>query len=362
MSNALRRGMRDSSAVLGVRHRTLAIVFLASALLAAPAVARAANCTPDPSWGTPNRAYAEQVAVQLNQQRAANGLGPLLVSPLLTDSAEWKSLHMAYYGYLGHDDPAPPVARAADQRMYDCGYTFEVTIGEDIADGFSTPSSVVAAWMGSAGHRANILGTAFTVMGVGVASDASGFPYWTVDFGGYTDPGSVSAGADPTPAPTPTQPPATTPPPATTSTPTTTASTPTTASPKPLGGATTVGGGSTGGGTAKSGPASPQSDIGTPVSLASDLVAEPDHVRAHPGKVKILHPLRNDKNPDSKPLRILRVLHQPHGSRARVMHGGRSIRLRLPGRAHGMKRLVYLVATATGETARGVVKIKTVRS
>ena len=172
---------------------------LAGVLLAAPAIARAANCTPDPAWGTPNTAYAAQVAVQLNQQRAANGLGPLLVSPLLTTSAEWKSLHMAYYGYLDHNDPAPPVARTAEDRIADCGYTFQVAIGENIADGFSSPSSVVAAWMGSDGHRANILGASFTVMGVGVAADSSGAEFWTVDFGGYTDPGSVSAGADPTP-------------------------------------------------------------------------------------------------------------------------------------------------------------------
>jgi uncharacterized protein YkwD len=354
--------MRDSSAVLGVRHRTFALVFLVSALLVAPAIARADNCTPDSSWGTPNTAYAEQVAVQLNQQRAANGLGPLLVSPLLTNSAEWKSLHMAFYDYLDHSDPAPPVARTAEDRIADCGYTFPVEIGENIAEGFSTPSSVVAAWMGSEGHRDNILGASFTVMGVGAATDASGAYFWTVDFGGFTDPGSVAAGADPTPTPTP----APTKPVTTTSPPTTsTGSTPTTstATPTPTGGTTTVGGSTTGGGSEKkSGSASAQAGgIAAPVTLASHLVAMPDSVKAHPGKVKILHPLANDENPDTAPLRIVRVLHQPHGSRARVLRGGRSIRLRLSHRTHGTKRLVYVVATATGETARGVVRIVTAR-
>ena len=335
---------------------------LAGVLLAAPAIARAANCTPDPSWGTPNTAYAEQVAVQLNQQRAANGLGPLLVSPLLTNSAEWKSLHMAHYGYLDHNDPAPPVARTAEDRMADCGYTFQVAIGENIADGFSTPSSVVAAWMGSDGHRANILGASFTVMGVGVAADSSGFEFWTVDFGGYTDPGSVAAGADPTPppAPAPPQPVTAAPPPATTSTPT--ASTPTTSTTKTGGGTTTSGGSTGGGGSSAKGASAQVGSVVAPVTLASHLVAEPDRVKAHPGKVKILHPLRNDDNPESAPLRIVRVLHQPHGSRVRVMHGGRKIRLRLPHRAHGTKRLVYLVTTASGVEARGVVTIVTVPS
>ena len=259
---------------------------LAGVLLAAPAIARAANCTPDPSWGTPNTAYAEQVAVQLNQQRAANGLGPLLVSPLLTNSAEWKSLHMAHYGYLDHNDPAPPVARTAEDRMADCGYTFQVAIGENIADGFSTPSSVVAAWMGSDGHRANILGASFTVMGVGVAADSSGFEFWTVDFGGYTDPGSVAAGADPTPppAPAPPQPVTTAPPPSTASTPT--ASTPTTSTTKTGGGTTTSGGSTGGGGSSAKGASAQAGSVVAPVTLASHLVAEPDRVKAHPGKVE----------------------------------------------------------------------------
>jgi uncharacterized protein YkwD len=353
------RGMPDSSAVLGVRHRTLALVFLVGAMLVAPTIARADNCTPDPSWGTPNTAYAEQVAVQLNQQRAANGLGPLLVSPLLTDSAVWKSLHMAFYDYLDHSDPAPPVARTAEDRIADCGYTFPVTVGENIAEGFPTPSSVVSAWMGSEGHRENILGTSFTVMGVGAATDASGAYFWTVDFGGFTDPGSVAAGADPTPTPTPTptqpvptQPVTTTAPPPS-STPTGTTSTGTTAT------TTTAGTTTAGGGTSKKGSTPPEglNGIGTPVTLASHLVAMPDKVKAHPGRAKILHPLANDKDPDSAPLRILRVVDQPHGSRARVLRGGRSIRLRLSHTTHGTKRLVYLVTTATGETARGIVRI-----
>ena len=96
------------------------------------------------------------------------------------------------------------------------------------------------------------------------------------------------------------------------------------------------------------------------MTLASHLVAEPDRVKAHPGKVKILHPLRNDENPESAPLRIVRVLHQPHGSHVRVLHGGRKIRLRLSHRTHGTKRLVYLVTTASGVEARGVVTIVTV--
>ncbi|MEO9177307.1 MAG: hypothetical protein ABI317_17470, partial [Gaiellales bacterium] len=68
------------------RFRTLAALTVATAAVLAPGVARAStSCTPDTSWGTLSPSFEAQVAVQLNQQRAANGdLPPLQVSPLLT--------------------------------------------------------------------------------------------------------------------------------------------------------------------------------------------------------------------------------------------------------------------------------------
>ena len=49
------------------------------------------------------------------------GLGALSVSSSLTASAEWKSLDMAGFGYLAHDDPSP-VGRTVAQRLDACGY------------------------------------------------------------------------------------------------------------------------------------------------------------------------------------------------------------------------------------------------
>jgi uncharacterized protein YkwD len=361
--------------VIVARHRCVALLFLAFALLAAPAIARADNCTPDASWGRLDRAMAQQAAVQLNQQRAANGLGALGLSPTLTASAEWKSLHMGFYDYFDHSDPAPPVARDAGQRMHDCGYA-GLGIGENIAEGFNTPSSVMTAWMNSPGHRANILGAQFAVMGIGVGISPGGLYYWTVDFGSVADAGTVPVGTAPTPpAPTPTTPPAPTPPapsvpsapaptvPATTTTPKATVP------PTPVKSTTT---GTTAGtattaaaiaaAAATSGTvASKESAIGTPVSSTSQLVAMPDKFHARPGRPRILHPLGNDQNPSAKPLRILKVLKQPKGSTAHVVQTGSAIRLRLPRSAHGAQRLVYLVSTAGGEVARGMITVITRR-
>ncbi len=51
-----------------------------------------------------------------------------------------------------------------------------------IAAGQRTPQDVVAAWMGSSGHRANILNCALTQIGVGHATGGSYGHYWTQNF------------------------------------------------------------------------------------------------------------------------------------------------------------------------------------
>ena len=56
--------------------------------------------------------------------------------------------------------------------------------GENVAAGYGSASSVIDAWMGSSGHRANILNPGFTHVGVAVAYSASGTPYWTMVLGG----------------------------------------------------------------------------------------------------------------------------------------------------------------------------------
>jgi chitodextrinase len=105
---------------------------------------------------------------------------------------------MAGYGYFAHDDPAPPVARSAYQRVTDCGYAGSWW-GENIAWGYTTAQSVVNGWLGSPGHKANIENPNFTSTGVGVASNAAGQLYWTQSFGndsGSTPPPPPPPGGD----------------------------------------------------------------------------------------------------------------------------------------------------------------------
>lgn len=64
-------------------------------------------------------------------------------------------------------------------RVHDVDW---ITVGENIAMGFSSPDEVMDAWMESPGHCSNILDVWFTHIGIGVHTSYDGGPWWTQDF------------------------------------------------------------------------------------------------------------------------------------------------------------------------------------
>jgi uncharacterized protein YkwD len=212
---ASRRGislMRQRS-ITASRGFAIAVVALLAAVaaVAAPPAQAVTNCTAPSSWGTNRTDLASQVVSLINQYRAGKGLSQLAISAPLTASSEWKSLHMAGYGYFAHDDPAPPISRSAYQRATDCGYRGS-SWGENIAWGYSSAQSVVNGWLGSPGHKANIENPGFSSTGVGVAANGSGQLYWTQNFGNDASGGSPAPPAPPAPTAPASTPPASTPP------------------------------------------------------------------------------------------------------------------------------------------------------
>ena len=139
--------------------------------------------TPTPSPTPPGPSdFAQQVVELTNQERANNGLPPLKISDELTAAAEGHSQDMAtndcfsHYGCLDGSSPLERMLRAGYQPTW---------AGENIAGGYSTPASVMAAWLSSPGHRANILSSNYREIGVGYAYNALSTygHYWTQDFG-----------------------------------------------------------------------------------------------------------------------------------------------------------------------------------
>ncbi|MBU6310502.1 hypothetical protein KGO06_01020 [Patescibacteria group bacterium] len=108
---------------------------------------------------------AATVADLANDARVAAGREPLTISPALTAIAARKADDMARAGYFAH---VSPTGATPWQWFAEEGYVFRYA-GENLAIDFDTSSEVVRAWMLSPQHRANIVGTQFTEMGVAVS-------------------------------------------------------------------------------------------------------------------------------------------------------------------------------------------------
>lgn len=158
-----------------------------------------------------------------NASRAENNLPPLALNAKLNSSAQMKAEDMIADDYWAH---VAPDGKDPTYFVNLVGYSYSA-LGENLAYGFSTSYEVNAAWMASAGHRANILG-GYSDVGFGIANGANyqGGEY-TVVVAHYGLAYGAAVPAATTPTPTPEPAPAPTPAPTPT---TTTTSTPTPAS------------------------------------------------------------------------------------------------------------------------------------
>jgi uncharacterized protein YkwD len=131
--------------------------------------------------------FTTRVLELTNAERQKAGLGALTLNVQLTDAAQSYSQVLATTGCFLHTcGPVPNFA----QRDAQAGYTEWTSIGENIAAGYPTPEAVVAGWMASAGHRANILSPNFTEIGIGLVSGSGTYgTYWAQEFG--SRPGAV---------------------------------------------------------------------------------------------------------------------------------------------------------------------------
>ncbi|MFD7549179.1 CAP domain-containing protein [Streptomyces sp. NPDC059578] len=149
-----------------------------SAPTSKPAPSTPAAPPPPPATEAPVTGSPEtQVVALVNRERAKVGCQPVSADAGLARLAENFSQDMAARGFFDHTDPDgdTPWDRAEAAGISDLG-------GENIARGQADAAAVMAAWMDSPGHRANILNCDFKTLGVG-AHFASGGPWWTQNFG-----------------------------------------------------------------------------------------------------------------------------------------------------------------------------------
>jgi uncharacterized protein YkwD len=141
--------------------------------------------------------FQRQVIEQTNKERLKAGLPALKAQAILTRSATWMARDLATHRYFDHTDST---GRTMVDRIEEFKYENYCAIGENIAMGQQTPKEVVAAWMASPGHRANILSRDYSEIGVGYVP-APGHPnqgFWVQDFGAQFDraPAVINSGEE----------------------------------------------------------------------------------------------------------------------------------------------------------------------
>ncbi len=130
----------------------------------------------------------------VNRERAAHGERALRANARLARAAQTHARSMAVYDYFEHVSPSGLTPLA---RMRAVGYISSSRVGYEVGENIAwatlslaTPRAIVAAWMHSPGHRANILDRRYRETGIGVsphppAALAHGQPgaLYTQDFG-----------------------------------------------------------------------------------------------------------------------------------------------------------------------------------
>ena len=113
---------------------------------------------------------AAQVVAEVNAERAQRSLTLLSEDSDLTAAACIRAREIA--SIFSHTRPDGSSCFTVSEKAY----------GENIAKGYGTVDKVMAAWMSSEGHRANILRASYGSIGV-CCLQIDGVYYWVQLFG-----------------------------------------------------------------------------------------------------------------------------------------------------------------------------------
>lgn len=171
-------GVRGASPQATPRPAVTAATLLASPSPILP------TTTPAPTAAQPmpsdsSESMATQVIDLVNAERGVAGCPPLMRDRTLAAIATAHNTAMAHDDFFDHTDPA---GHSPFDRLSAAGYRYRLA-AENIAAGPTTAAAVVAGWLASPGHRANILNCDLRATGVGYVidpQDSLGYgSYWT---------------------------------------------------------------------------------------------------------------------------------------------------------------------------------------
>jgi uncharacterized protein YkwD len=130
-----------------------------------------------PGNGSSSASEEQQAINLLNKDRAAKGLPALKANSQLTSLARNYARDMINRGYFSHYNPE---GQSPFDRMKKAGISY-TSAGENLAINTSV-AAAETAFMNSSGHRANILNSSYTEVGIGVVHSSSGQVYVVQEF------------------------------------------------------------------------------------------------------------------------------------------------------------------------------------
>lgn len=134
--------------------------------------------TPDMGYTTPSsasssattaasgedlEAYAAELLTLTNEVRAEEGLDALVDSACAQDAALSRAQALVGQEELEHGPLGPVIESCAPLT----------TAAENLVNSTAPPAEVVEAWLGSPGHRANIIDPELTELGIGCVPDGA---------------------------------------------------------------------------------------------------------------------------------------------------------------------------------------------
>jgi uncharacterized protein YkwD len=115
----------------------------------------------------------------VNAFRTKHGRGSVVLDPRLIKAAAMQSEFQAKQSWIGHSGPGGSLPK---DRAARAGYRAKIA-SENVASGQKSFSDVMRSWEESSGHRENLLRPEVTAIGVAMATNSSGRPYWTLVLG-----------------------------------------------------------------------------------------------------------------------------------------------------------------------------------
>lgn len=150
-------------------HRIFAALALATAF-AMPFAAWACDVPASVS------AIRADMVAGINAQRASGGLAALSPSPQLTEAAQKHACDNARRNKMSHTGSD---GSSMGTRIDRTGYRWRKA-NENVGYGYKDAAAMLAGWIGSDGHRRNIMARGTQDIGIGLATGSDGKPHWVM--------------------------------------------------------------------------------------------------------------------------------------------------------------------------------------